>query len=155
MEEVRSREREGENPTRENTKGARENEWRVTHRWTTVNAMKQPWTWIVSQTHAQNTIHSWYFLFSFCPMMSFVQKKNNNNNKTKKQKGKRKAGVKTKYSQFLFLRHIFVWPPSAFLHIWLSGNKSTTAITLLHRLYHNYTFLTANNLNRFALFLNH
>ena len=96
--------------------------------------------------HAQNTVHSSYLLFSFCPMMSFVQKKNNNNsnNNKKKQKGKRKAGVKAKYSQFLFLRHIFVWHPSAFLHIWLSGNKRATAITLLHRLYHNYTFLTAN-----------
>ena len=97
--------------------------------------------------HAQNNVHSWYLLFSFCPMMSFVQKKKTTTTTattTTKQKGKRKAGVKAKYSQFLFLRHIFVWHPSAFLHIWLSGNKSATAITLLHRLYHNYTFLTAN-----------
>ena len=69
--------------------------------------------------------------------MSFVQKNNNN----KKQKGKGKAGVKAKYSQFLFLRHIFVWRPWAFLHIWLSGNKRTTDIILLQSLYHNYTFL--------------
>ena len=152
MEEFRRRERGGENQTRENMKGACENEWRIVHRWiivATVNAMKQPWTWIVSQTHAQNTIHSWYLLFSLCPMMSLVQKKQTNNKTTAtttttKQKGKGKPGVKAKYSQFLFLRHIFVWHPSASLHIWLSGNKSTTAITLLHRLYHNYTFLTAN-----------
>ena len=78
-------------------------------------------------------------------MMSFVQKKTKKQQQQqKKQKGKRKAGVKAKYSQFLFLRHIFVWHPSAFLHIWLSGNQSATAITLLHRLYHNCTFLTAN-----------
>ena len=60
------------------------------------------------------------------------------------QKGKGKARIKGKYSQFLFLRHIFVWHPSASLHISLSGNKRTTPITLLHRSYHNYTFLTAN-----------
>ena len=158
MEEVRRRERERENQTRENTKGARENEWRVTHSWiivATVNAMKQPCPWQVSQTRVQNTIHSWYLLFSFCPMMSFAQKKNTNKTTTKKQKGKRKAGVKAKYSQFLFLRHIFVWHPSAFLHIWLSGNKRTTAIFLLHSLSHNYMFLVANNWNRFALSLNH
>ena len=83
------------------------------------------------------------FVF-FCPMMIFEQKKKQQQQQ-QKQKGKGKAGVKAKYSQFLFLRHIFVWHPSASLHIWLSGNKSTTAITLLHRLYHNYTFLTANN----------
>ena len=153
MEEVRRRERGGENQTRENRKGARENEWRVTHRWiilATVNAMKQPWPWKVSQTHARNTIHSWHFFF-FLFYDDFCAKKQ----QQQKQKGKGKAGVKAKYSQFLFLRHIFVWHPSASLHIWLSGNKSTTAITLQHRLYYNYTFLTANNWNRFALCLNH
>ena len=73
----------------------------------------------------------------------FVQK-NKTTTTTTTKKGERKAGVKPKYSQFLFLRHIFVWHPSASLHISLSGNKSRTAITFLHRLYHNYTFLTAN-----------
>lgn len=81
------------------------------------------------------------FVFFFLSYDDFCAKKQ----QQQKQKGKGKAGVKAKYSQFLFLRHIFVWHPSASLHIWLSGNKSTTAITLQHRLYYNYTFLTANN----------
>ena len=149
MEEVWRRDRGGENQTQENTKGARENKWRVTHRWiivATVNAMKQPWTWTVSQIMPKTLSILDICYFPFVLWCLLCKKKTTTTATTtkKKQKGKRKAGVKAKYSQFLFLRHIFVWHPSAFLHIWLSGNKSATAITLLHRLYHNYTFLTAN-----------
>ena len=80
--------------------------------------MKQPWTWIVSQIHAQNTIHSWYFLFSFCPMMSFVQKKKTTT--TTKQKNKKvKERLVSKqnthsfcfFVTFLFgiLQHFFIF----------------------------------------------
>ena len=72
--------------------------------------------------------------------MMFLCKKTKQQQQQQQKKGERKAGVKPKYSQFLFLRHIFVWHPSASLHISLSGNKGRTAITFLHSLCHNYMF---------------
>ena len=119
VEEVRRRERGGENHTPENTNGARENEWRVTHRWiivATVNAMKQPWPWKVSQTHAQNTIHSWYLLFSFCPMMFLCKKtKQQQKQQQKKVKGRLESNQNTHsfcfFVTFLFgiLQHLFIF----------------------------------------------
>ena len=106
--------------------------------------------------HVQNTVHSWYLLFSFCPMMSFVQKK-----KTKQQQQQQQKNEKVKgrlvskqnthsfcfFVTFLFgiLQHLFIF---GFLGIKVQQPLlSCTVYTTIIRFW--------LQINRFALSLNY